>query len=410
MSITETSTNAQSIEIEKSKRPNSSLNMLVRAVLLDKKPDEVPMLVESVLSKVMEEFENRITSQVELKLAAAKDTPNGNNTLLKSISNGIKMQDKILALVERDQNLHKKLIADEEAKRRQLKLETAFDGQKKDITKLKQTLTITKVGMQFMQMKFLEEIQNLGLHIHGLASAASGYHRVLDKNRKLYNQVQDHIGNIRVYCPVRPPFEDEQISKVLWIALKKEQLPSQNGFKVPDASLVHVLSMFDVIDLMNLGHKNRVVGATALNNRSIRSHSCLTVHVQGRNLTSGAVLHGCIHLVDLAGSERVDKSEVAGERLKEAQHINRSLSALGDVISSLSQKNSHVPYRNNNLTQLLQDSLGGQGKTLMFVHISPKLNVVGETLSTLKFAERVATVELGAPQVHKHTPDVKELD
>ena len=88
------------------------------------------------------------------------------------------------------------------------------------------------------------------------------------------------------------------------------------------------------------------------------SCSCLTVHVQGRDLTSGAVLRGCMHLVDLAGSERVDKSEVTGDRLKEAQHINKSLSALGDVIASLAHKNPHVPYRNSKLTQLLQDSLG----------------------------------------------------
>ncbi|CAL5340709.1 unnamed protein product [Camellia sinensis] len=140
-----------------------------------------------------------------------------------------------------------------------------------------------------------------------------------------------------------------------------------------------------------------------------RSHSCLTVHVQGRDLTSRTILHGCMHLDDLAGSERVDKSEVTGDRLKEAQHINKSLSALGDVISSRAQKNSHVPYRNDKLTQLLQDSLGGQAKTLMFVHISPELDAVGETISTLKFAERVATIELGVACVNKNSADVKEL-
>lgn len=97
--------------------------------------------------------------------------------------------------------------------------------------------------------------------------------------------------------------------------------------------------------------------------------SVLTVHVRGLELASGTLLHGCLHLVDLAGSERVDRSEASGDRLKEAQHINRSLSALGDVVSALAQKSGHVPYRNSKLTQLLQDSLGSSPITVYFYDV-----------------------------------------
>eukprot|EP00249_Psilotum_nudum_P004000 c17521_g1_i1 orf=388-2586(-) len=183
----------------------------------------------------------------------------------------------------------------------------------------------------------------------------------------------------------------------------------QNGLNVPDASMVPVMSTSDVLELMNTGHRNRSFGATAINERSSRSHSVLTVHVQGTDLVSATILHGCLHLIDLAGSERVDKSEAVGDRLKEAQHINKSLSALGDVISALAHKSLHVPYRNSKLTQLLQNSLGGQAKTLMFVHISPDEESYRETVSTLKFAERVATVELGVAQSNKEYGDIQEL-
>lgn len=86
--------------------------------------------------------------------------------------------------------------------------------------------------------------------------------------------------------------------------------------------------------------------------------SILTIHTRGTDVKTGSFLRGNLHLIDLAGSERIDRSEATGDTLKEAQHINKSLSALGDVISALSQKSAHIPYRNSKLTQVLQSSLG----------------------------------------------------
>ena len=86
--------------------------------------------------------------------------------------------------------------------------------------------------------------------------------------------------------------------------------------------------------------------------------SVVSIHVRGVDKKTGSTLQGNLHLVDLAGSERIDRSEVTGDRLKEAQHINKSLSALGDVIFALAQKSGHIPYRNSKLTQILQTSLG----------------------------------------------------
>ncbi|TYG84255.1 hypothetical protein ES288_D01G235300v1 [Gossypium darwinii] len=185
-------------------------------------------------------------------------------------------------------------------------------------------------------------------------------------------------------------------------------LAISKAFILPDATLHTVKSTSDVLNLMKYGEVNRVVCSTAINNRSSRSHSILTVHVHGK-YTSGNMLRSCLHLVDLAGSERVDKSEVTGDRLMEAQHINKSLSCLGDVVTALAQKNSHIPYRNSKLTLLLQDSLGGHAKTLMFAHVSPEEDSFGETLSTLKFARRVSIVELGAARLNKESSEVMQL-
>ncbi|KAJ6363449.1 hypothetical protein OIU78_003593 [Salix suchowensis] len=201
------------------------------------------------------------------------------------------------------------------------------------------------------------------------------------------------------------------VTSFVFLTMHKLEIRSctgDDGLSLPDAKMHSVKSTADVLNLMKLGEVNRVVSSTAINNRSSRSHSILTVHVHGKDV-SGSTLHSCLHLVDLAGSERVDKSEVTGDRLKEAQYINKSLSCLGDVITALAQKNSHIPYRNSKLTLLLQDSLGGHAKTLMFAHLSPEGDSFGETISTLKFAQRVSTIELGAVRANKESSEVMKL-
>lgn len=113
--------------------------------------------------------------------------------------------------------------------------------------------------------------------------------------------------------------------------------------------------------------------------------------------------------VDLAGSERVSKSHAQGERLKEAAHINKSLAALGDVFMSILSRNSHVPFRNSKLTYLLQESIGGNSKTLMFVNVSPEQDDQAETVCSLLFASRVAKVELGAASKRADNGEVSRL-
>ncbi|AEE34123.1 P-loop nucleoside triphosphate hydrolases superfamily protein with CH (Calponin Homology) domain-containing protein [Arabidopsis thaliana] len=383
------------------------------------------------------------------------------------------------------------------------------------------------------QRKYFEDLNYYGLKLKGVADAAKNYHVVLEENRRLYNEVQELKGNIRVYCRIRPflpgqnsrqttieyigetgelvvanPFKqgkdthrlfkfnkvfdqaatqeevfldtrplirsildgynvcifaygqtgsgktytmsgpsitskedwgvnyralndlflltqsrqntvmyevgvqmveiyNEQVRDILSDGIWNTALP--NGLAVPDASMHCVRSTEDVLELMNIGLMNRTVGATALNERSSRSHCVLSVHVRGVDVETDSILRGSLHLVDLAGSERVDRSEATGERLKEAQHINKSLSALGDVIFALAHKNPHVPYRNSKLTQVLQSSLGGQAKTLMFVQVNPDGDSYAETVSTLKFAERVSGVELGAAKSSKEGRDVRQL-
>lgn len=460
----------------------------------------------------------------------------------------VELENKVMALeclLNDSRNKVKELEAFSESKslrwkRREYSYRNFLDSHLGVVRGLRAASDSIKREVLKTQKVYLEEFYHLGMNLKGLTDAAENYNTILAENRKLYNEVQDLKGNIRVYCRIRPflpgqsrkrtaieymgengelvvanplkPGKDshrlfkfnkvfrpdttqeevfmdtqplirsvldgynvcifaygqtgsgktytmtgpnissredwgvnyralndlfnlsqsrksfftyevcvqmveiynEQVRDLLSSDTSQKRLgiwttTQPNGLAVPDASIVPVNSTADVLELMNIGLMNRAVGATALNERSSRSHSVLTVHVRGMELKSGDSSRGSLHLVDLAGSERVDRSEATGDRLREAQHINKSLSALGDVIFALAQKSSHVPYRNSKLTQVLQGSLGGQAKTLMFVQLNPDVESYSETVSTLKFAERVSGVELGAARSNKEGRGVREL-
>lgn len=179
-----------------------------------------------------------------------------------------------------------------------------------------------------------------------------------------------------------------------------------DGLHLPEATNELVNCPEDVLRVLERGQASRAVGKTKCNERSSRSHSLLLLSVRGEHKLTGKKSFGRLVLVDLAGSERVSRSGAEGDRLKEAQAINKSLSALGDVIAALQAKQSHIPFRNSKLTHLLMDSLGKENLTLMIVQVAPTLSHRNESVSSLTFAQRVNRVELGKAQKHVDTAEM----
>ncbi|KAL0406888.1 UNVERIFIED_CONTAM: Kinesin-like protein KIN-14N [Sesamum latifolium] len=176
---------------------------------------------------------------------------------------------------------------------------------------------------------------------------------------------------------------------------------------VSDLTIVDVRSSKEVSYLLERAAQSRSVGKTQMNEQSSRSHFVFTLRIMGVNESTDQQVQGVLNLIDLAGSERLSKSGSTGDRLKETQAINKSLSSLSDVIFALAKKEEHVPFRNSKLTYLLQPCLGGDSKTLMFVNVSPDPSSVGESLCSLRFAARVNACEIGIPrrQMNLRTSD-----
>ncbi|OQS04510.1 kinesin, partial [Thraustotheca clavata] len=152
----------------------------------------------------------------------------------------------------------------------------------------------------------------------------------------------------------------------------------------------------DVMRLLSMGTAARVTGSTNMNEQSSRSHAIFSLMLQQRDLGTGDYTSAKFHLVDLAGSERAKRTGAVGGRFKESININQGLLALGNVISALgdeSKKRQHVPYRDSKLTRLLQDSLGGNSKTLMIACVSPAAVNFEESLNTLKYANRAKNIK-----------------
>ncbi|VDK35214.1 unnamed protein product [Taenia asiatica] len=196
--------------------------------------------------------------------------------------------------------------------------------------------------------------------------------------------------------------------------LKIKETPDR-GVYIANLSTVLTRSIKEIEKLMSIGHSNRSVGATNMNEQSSRSHAIFIVTVESCEARVSCIKidpdgqrHirvGKLNLVDLAGSERQSKTHSEGERLIEATKINLSLYTLGNVISALvDEKCTHVPYRDSKLTRLLQDSLGGNAKTVMVANIGPSSYSYDETINTLRYASRAKNIK-NIPKINDDPKD-----
>uniref|UniRef100_A0A8C6PFK4 Kinesin-like protein n=3 Tax=Nothobranchius furzeri TaxID=105023 RepID=A0A8C6PFK4_NOTFU len=219
-------------------------------------------------------------------------------------------------------------------------------------------------------------------------------------NDKLQDLLANQAGETHAQTQPRSPARRVEIKR------NRKGVVFAQGAETKEAS-----STQELYALFQQACANRHIAATKMNVESSRSHLIVGIMVESRNLTNGSVSTGKLSLVDLAGSERAAKTGAKDHQLKEANSINKSLSALGDVISALSADLPHVPYRNSKLTQVMQDSLGGNAKTLMIVNISPSECNLDETLTSLIYATRVKAITNNAQRnvESKEIAQLKEM-
>ena len=182
------------------------------------------------------------------------------------------------------------------------------------------------------------------------------------------------------------------------LAPQNDNLPiheeKSRGVYVKGLLEIYVSSVQEVYEVMRRGGTARATAATNMNQESSRSHSIFVITITQKNVETGSAKSGQLFLVDLAGSEKVGKTGASGQTLEEAKKINKSLSALGMVINSLTDgKSTHIPYRDSKLTRILQESLGGNSRTTLIINCSPSSYNDQETISTLRFGVRAKAIK-----------------
>lgn len=186
---------------------------------------------------------------------------------------------------------------------------------------------------------------------------------------------------------------DDKATRSDSLTVKKDQF---GVVYVENITVVPIESEEELLQRVLMGEMRRSTDSTLMNDESSRSHLVISVIVKSESKVTQEITSGKLTFVDLAGSERVQKSGAEGQTFKEATSINKALSALGEVINALSTNAKHIPYRNNPLTQLMSDSLGGNAKTLMIVNVSPADYNAQESIASLNFASRCKTVKNAA--------------
>lgn len=248
--------------------------------------------------------------------------------------------------------------------------------------------------------RFLEELFEKLMSRQGLGFEFSVLMGVVE----LYNEALRDLG---------PP-TDEGID----LRIREDRSPEGKGIYVEGMSMKEVATVTGALHFMHEASARKSMGSTRMNESSSRSHTIVVLNIsQIDKVRHNTKTRSQVFLVDLAGSERVDKTGAVGERLKEAQNINLSLTLLGNVISKLTDgKSVHIPYRDAKLTRLLQDSLGGNSITTLICTCSMDVEHLPETLSTLQFAHRAksiknrptANVVRGAEELHRELIAAKE--